>query len=322
MKNKNEIDESWPTFGTAKWQSHAGKVLDEKGGFKIIECTQCKFKHIIPIPTKDELEEIYKNEYYCDEKPLYLERHREDREWWNTTYDQRYSFFEQELSPDQRNILEIGSGPGFFLLRGKERGWNTTGIEPSKQAAEHSRSLGLDIHEVFLDRDTLKGWGGYDVVHMSEVLEHVQDPAELLKNIYQLLNPGGILCVSVPNEYSPFQYALRTQCDYEPWWVAPPHHINYFDFDSLSGVMERSGFSIVRKEGTFPMEMFLLMGENYIGDDALGRNCHGRRKKFDETLVNAGLGEFKAKLEMAFAQCAIGRTAVIYGKKEKNYECT
>ena len=33
------------------------------------------------------------------------------------------------------------------------------------------------------------------------------------------------------NEYNPFQIALRDNCGYEPWWLSPPHHINYFNFE-------------------------------------------------------------------------------------------
>jgi len=48
------------------------------------------------------------------------------------------------LPSGSRRILDVGSGPGYFLLHGKNRGWQTLGIEPSKQAAEHGRKLGLE----------------------------------------------------------------------------------------------------------------------------------------------------------------------------------
>ena len=80
-----------------EWMSHEGEVLASDNGFDVIDCQECSFKHIIPIPTVDELESVYKHDYYEVEKPLYLERYLEDIDWWNATYTQRYEIFEKHL---------------------------------------------------------------------------------------------------------------------------------------------------------------------------------------------------------------------------------
>src|SRR6266545_3697491 len=133
-----------------QWHDHAGLVLDYANEFSVIECESCGFKHIVPIPTKDELAKIYRQDYYSREKPMYLERVTEDLEWWNIVYSERYDTFEENLPGQRRRILDVGSGPGFFLLHGKSRGWQPLGIEPSVQAAAHARGLGLEIVEDFL----------------------------------------------------------------------------------------------------------------------------------------------------------------------------
>lgn len=296
------------------WQHHEGPVLDSAQGFDVIGCKRCGFKHIIPIPTASELEAIYRHEYYQTEKPLYLERAREDLDWWNLIYSERYDTFEELLPPGRRHILDVGSGPGFFLLHGWQRGWKTLGIEPSKQAAQHSRGLQLDIVEDFLTEATAGQLGTFDVVHMSEVLEHIPDPAHLLRLAHGLLSPGGVLCVVVPNDYNPFQAALRTACGYQPWWVAPPHHINYFDRLSLRSLMTRCRFEVVLQEATFPIDLFLLFGDNYVGDDAAGRICHGKRKRFEQTLERAGLRSLRRDLYRALAERGLGRELVLFGR--------
>jgi len=300
-----------------EWQSHKGVVLDSVKGFDVIECETCGFKHIVPIPTPEELQAVYRQEYYSVEKPLYLERVREDLDWWNLVYSERYDTFEELLRPYRRRILDVGSGPGFFLQHGKERGWQTLGIEPSTQAAAHSRELGLEIVEDFLTEETVDELGTVDVVHMSEVLEHIPDPRGMLKIVKDLLAPGGLICVVVPNDYNPFQYALREVCGYEPWWVAPPHHINYFDFNSLSQLFENCGFKVVLSEATFPIDMFLLMGDNYVGNDALGRQCHAKRKAFEQNLTAAGLSVMKRQLYQAFAAIGIGREVTVFAEKQQ-----
>jgi len=298
-----------------KWKNHRGQILDSKNGFDVIECEVCEFKHIIPIPTKQELKNIYRDEYYTREKPFYLKRTYEDLEWWNLIYADRYDTFEKNLPSDRRSILDIGTGPGFFLLYGKKRGWSVLGIEPSKQAAEHAKSLGIKVIEEFMDCSLANKLDKFDVIHMSEVLEHVPDPTEMIKITHDLLKPGGLLCVSAPNDYNPFQKVLREICRYKPWWVAPPYHINYFDFESLEKLVKKNGFKIILKEATFPIDIFLLMGDNYVGNDSLGRRCHKKRKQFELLLSKGKYNNLRRRLYRCFAQIGIGRQVIITGEK-------
>lgn len=297
-----------------QWRNHKGNIIDTVKGFDVIECRACKFKHIIPIPTVDELDSVYRHEYYAIEKPLYLKRHKEDLDWWNSVYNERYDIFEKELTINRRKILDVGSGPGFFLLRGKQRGWQTLGIEPSKKAVRHSRELGLNIIEAFLSKANAKQLGKFDVVHMSEVFEHISDPKGMLQIAKSVLNPGGLICVVVPNDYNPFQHVLRKVCDYKPWWIAPPAHINYFNFNSLINLLKNNGFKVILREATFPIDIFLLMGDNYVENDKLGRICHAKRKLFEKNLDSAGAYNLKKRLYQLLASCGIGREIVVIGK--------
>lgn len=303
-----------PSTKTAK---HAGPVIDRVGEFDIIECESCGFVHILPIPTEKEMETVYREEYYATEKPLYLEHHREDLEWWKSSYQQRYDIFENHLPENRRRLLDVGSGPGNFLLTGRDRGWQVLGIEPSKQAAEYSRNQGLDIVEEFFTREMASKLEPFDVVHLSQVLEHISDPAELLRAAHDALSPDGLLCVAVPNDYNPLQKVLRLARKFEPYWLAPPHHINYFSFDSLSSVMERCGFEPIARTTSFPMEMFLLMGHNYVGSDKLGRELHGERKLFDLAFEDAGMHKTLAGFYRSLAAEGMGREAIVIAKRKE-----
>lgn len=295
--------------------AHHGEVVDHINGFDVVACTECGFKHILPIPNAEKLEQIYRHDYYSTEKPLYIQRYQEDLEWWNLVYADRYDTFEALLPSSRRSILDVGSGPGYFLLHGRDRGWRTTGVEPSKQAAAHSRELGLDIRELMLDERSARDLGRYDVIHLSEVLEHLPDPRAMVRLVRRLLNDDGLLCIAVPNDYSPFQLALREACGFAPWWVAPPHHINYFDFDTLQSLLRSEGFVIEKTEATFPIDLFLLMGDNYVGQDVLGRNCHQKRMQFEKNLRAAGQSNLKRKLYESLAKLGLGREAVVYARR-------
>ena len=297
------------------WQNHSGVVVATSNGFDVIECKECGFKHVISIPTDSELEQIYSHEYYTQEKPLYLERYREDLEWWNGVYTRRYEILEQHLLSNQRRILDIGSGPGYFLLNGKNRGWQVKGVEPSIEAAVHSQGLELDVENIYFSEQTAPTLGSFDAINMGEVLEHIPNPAALLRLVHAQLNVGGLVSIIVPNDFNPFQLILRDHLGFDAWWVAPPHHINYFNFKSLAALLEKCGFEVLHQESTFPIDLFLLMGDNYIGNDEVGRVCHNKRMNFEKAMLRAGSGDILAKIYSAIADLNLGREVVIYGKK-------
>jgi SAM-dependent methyltransferase len=188
------------------------------------------------------------------------------------------------------------------------------GLEPSTQAAAHSRSLGLDVAQAFLTRETASALGRFDVVHLSEVLEHVPDPLDVVTIAHGLLDPGGLLAVMVPNDYSPIQSALRDACGFAPWWVAPPHHVNYFDVASLQRLLTPR-FEIVSVDTSFPIDLFLLMGDNYVGNDALGRACHAKRKTMELNLARAGKSGLKQAMYRSLAQLGLGRDVFVIARR-------
>jgi len=298
------------------WKTHYGKVLDSKEKYDVIECAECKFRHIIPIPSQEELSSIYRNEYYSEDKPVFsIERFLEDIEWWQLVFRERFEKIEEFMDGKPGRILDVGSGTGHFLLEGKNRGWITKGIEPSRQALEYSKTLGLDVKDGFLTPESSHELGEFDVVHMSEVLEHIPDPLKFFGISHSLLKKDGLVCVVSPNEYNPFQNALKNIFDFKPWWVAPPHHINFFNRRSLFELLKKCGFSAVFHESTFPMEMFLLMGQNYVDDPDLGRQCHFNRKAFELNLDRANLGDLKRRMYGFFSENDIGREIMVIGRK-------
>jgi SAM-dependent methyltransferase len=310
---ENSVTTSW-VDGFSK--THSGIVDQTVEGFSVIDCECCGFRHVVPLPTSKELETIYSHDYYSREKPLYIERYIEDKEWWDAIYSERYDVLERYLGGNIGSILDVGSGPGLFLSLGRTRGWRVRGIEPSHKAAEYSRKvLDLDIEEIFLGPDTAPKLGQYDVVSMGEVLEHLPNPLEMLHTARGLIKKDGLLTLVVPNDFNPFQVILRDHMDFSPWWVAPPHHLNYFTHDSLRRLVELAGFEILQIDSTFPIDIFLMMGKNYIGNDVLGREMHQLRKTFDLNLLNGVSHDLRTKLYSAFADLGLGREIVLYARR-------
>jgi len=297
-------------------ESHNGPVIGKKKGYRVVDCQECGFVHILPLPPAQELERIYRDEYFSRVKPDFIRSVHEDSEWWNVVYDERLDVFEALRSGTTKRLLDVGCGPGFFLKRGAQKGWRCLGVEPSKKAAAYARGLGLNVINGFFDGPTMLEEGlVFDAAHISEVLEHVADPLTVLEDVYELLDEGGVVCAVAPNDFSPVQKVLGERLGYKPYWISVPHHINYFSFDSMQALLIKAGFSIARVSATFPMDFFLLMGRNYVGDEKLGRDSHAMRKKLDIMLAEPRLKGFKEEMYSLMARHGIGREVLIFAVK-------
>jgi SAM-dependent methyltransferase len=223
-----------------------------------------------------------------------------------------------------RRILDVGASGGFLLDHFQQNGWQAFGIEPSARAARHGRErFGLEVFcgtlldfDLETDGEWREGGGQpFDAVHCAQVLEHVLDPEACVARIAELLGPEGVAFVEVPNDFNVLQLTARAKLGKAAWWVAPDHHLNYFDAHSLSALLARHGLEAIDRIASFPIEMFLLMGEDYVGHPEVGSACHGRRMAFERSLIEAGRIDELASLYRALAQAGMGRTCGILARK-------
>ena len=297
-------------------KAHTGKLLRSKNGFNVISCERCKFPHVAPVPTADELANVYRHDYYATEKPLYIQRYREDHAWWDLVNDDRLDDLAVAARIETGRVLDVGSGPGLFLERAQGRGFSVLGIEPSSQAAADSRARGIPIVEDFLDERTAPGLGVFDCVHSAAVFEHLPDPGGMLDILHGLLRPGGALIIVVPNDENPIQHAAIATQGLDPWWIAPPHHLNYFNTVTLPPFIAARGFRVVDTQTSFPIDQFLLMGDRYIGDDALGRTVHKRRMAFELAMRDAGQNAARRAMQRTQASAGIGREVIVVAVRD------
>lgn len=302
---------------------HKGKVVYQKEGTQIIDCEICGFKHINPVPSDAEIDNFYKKNYYNQIRDgktginlkHFLEGKDEadlEMQWRiSTLYRDVNEMLSRLLCEECRNLCEVGCGPGFFLKYMSKLGWNSIGIEPSENAGYESQNL--HIFNTTLDGFISK-YNDYnhffDAVTLFGVLEHVTNPSGMIESIKQLIKPGGILFVNVPNDFSVLQLAANKVLNNEPWWPSIPDHINYFSMESLEKFLESNGFSIIETTTDFPMELFLLMGENYIHDNKIGAICHQKRKQFELSISSS----IRHELYSCFARHSIGRCCIVYAR--------
>jgi len=275
------------------------------------------FWQVWPRPTPASQRELYQEQFYESDKANYLSDMELERPYWDAIWTLRREMMEAALPPDRRRLLDVGCSGGFLLDHFQQHGWQSAGIEPSPQAAHWARDqFGVEVFcGDLLDESDLAANESFDAIHSSQVLEHVLEPEACVAKIAQLLAPEGIAFIEVPNDFNLIQETARKKLDTKAWWVAPDHHLNYFDYDSLSKLLDRSGLEEIDRIASFPIEMFLLMGDDYIGDPSLGKACHQRRMRFEQSLIESGRVAELGTLYRALAQAGMGRTCGILARK-------
>ena len=142
----------------------------------------------------------------------------------------------------QKNFLDIGSGRGYTLYYLKKYfGFRrTAGTQISKPACLFSREkLGLEIY----DRDLLDlnfTPGSFDGASMIHVLEHVRGPFLYIKKIHELIRPGGIFFLEIPN------FNSWTRRFTKKYWLSldPANHLTFFRPGSIRAYLVEAGFSV------------------------------------------------------------------------------
>lgn len=180
---------------------------------------------------------------------------------------------ESQRSSKPKKYLEIGVGRGLLLNHFRGLGYECHGVEPGPWAR--------DIPSVVADMKELDQMS-FDVVVMADVLEHVQDPLALLKQVSGLVHRG-VLYACLPNSES-----LRARMSKGDWrMVRPFGHLHFFSKRSLSVMLEASGFQVreLRKTDLIdlsprrllrplhwvPMKMVLFLLQGLCGDQWIAR---------------------------------------------------
>jgi cyclopropane fatty-acyl-phospholipid synthase-like methyltransferase len=213
----------------------------------VIVCSNCGLLSYHPLPTGDDLREIYENESYFEHGYFAVD----DKESQTVHYSHFLKVANLAKAHLKRNekLLEIGPGRGLFLQLCLERGLKAEGLEFSSLAARDlTERLGCPVHHGILEELEVEP-ENYAMVVAFDVMEHCTDPMTWLKAINSTLKPDGLLAistVSVKNFLDAFGhmfYKLNVKGPVKRLY--PPYHLYYFNPETLINYLETAGFSAV-----------------------------------------------------------------------------
>ena len=147
-----------------------------------------------------------------------------------------------------RTLLDVGGGEGGFARAfADQRGGDALLVEPSAAAARAAPHPRVRVVQGRIQDADASLHGTFDAASLLDVLEHVEEPRELLQAVRPFIRPGGHLLVSVPNvgHWSVVRDLAQGRFDYLPVGVLCATHLRFFTERSLRELLHDTGFETV-----------------------------------------------------------------------------
>jgi len=212
----------------------------EKNGFSFSQCNICGTLFQNPRPSIDSFEAFYRDSessrywaevFFPAVSEMRLEKIFKPRV-------KRLVALCEEKGIDVENLIDVGAGYGLFIEEWRQLNPLTkiVAVEPSSSLAEECRSKGFDVVEEIVEN--VKGYNdSANLVTCFEVLEHVHEPLDFLKDLKELAKPGGYVFISTLG-IDGFDLQVLWEKSSQ---ISPPHHINFLSTDGFVKLFQRAG---------------------------------------------------------------------------------
>jgi 2-polyprenyl-3-methyl-5-hydroxy-6-metoxy-1,4-benzoquinol methylase len=212
----------------------------QKDGFDLVRCERCALVFVHPQPTLEYL----RTKVYSAESGFQAGRAQDlsrvpPQRRYRAMFDLACAF-----RPNAR-LLDVGAGGGHFLFWALRAGFTGAGVELNTRLADSARTQGLVMYAGTLDEAGVPA-AHFDIVVMGEVIEHVNDPRQLIRGADRALAPNGALLITTPNLdcfWSRATFVLWKFFNI-PWSsVTPPYHLFQFSVKNLDLLLEQEGYT-------------------------------------------------------------------------------
>lgn len=236
----------------------------EKGDqYRLLSCKGCRLIYLNPRPQEEHSGAFYQNSEYSpfisvNPKPTFFDKIYLGLRTWNNRWKRRKI---EAVRSEPGKLLDVGCGTGEFMLEMKQAGWDIRGVERDGNAA----ACAIENHKLRIVKGTIHDLPAvnktYDVITMWHVLEHIYDVHQTVQRVRDLLKPGGLFVVAVPNA------ASLDASIYRQNWIAwdSPRHVQHFSFETLSTLMKMHSMTL-KKSLHLPLDTCFntLMSEDLI----------------------------------------------------------
>ncbi len=252
--------------------THKENVLDHsisKESFKLNQCTDCKFIFTNPQPDSESLWRYYESEDYVS--------HSKTTKGFINFWYKRVQQFNLQLKykaitphVPRGTWLDYGAGAGDFVKFARKKEQEIIGLEPSPKARETALSHSVELLNTSYIGDIPKGT--IACITLWHVLEHIPNFTEVLRDLSEVLKPGGVLVLALPN------YLSLDAKIYKSDWAAydVPRHLWHFSENDIQNLSANYNLELIDKQGmVFDSIYVSLLSEKYRNGSKLSGILNG-----------------------------------------------
>ncbi len=149
------------------------------------------------------------------------------------------SLLQKYITGKGKRLLDIGTGKGYLLEVASELGFDFYGVEPSEYASKAAeKRFPKRISKGFLEDAKYKDLE-FDVIVMTDLIEHISHPYPFFDEVYRILKPSGFILITTPNADSFTRILLGKN-----WFQYKYEHIIYYNKESLKYLLDKKGFRV------------------------------------------------------------------------------
>jgi 2-polyprenyl-3-methyl-5-hydroxy-6-metoxy-1,4-benzoquinol methylase len=212
-------------------------------GFGYVRCTGCGLVQMNPQPIKNEIIKRYNSafgkeylQYEIENEDAFLKLQQlalEDAGFFTLEKKLMFNTFNEKPS-----VLDIGCATGSILAFLRDRGWCVTGVEISPCAEYARNEKKLDVRSVPLEENNFEQ-NSFDIILMSHLIEHLNDPKFILEETYRILKNNGYVFITTPNINGLQAHLYRGR-----WRSAIFDHLYLFSVQTLKKMLQNAGFLV------------------------------------------------------------------------------
>ena len=169
----------------------------DEGAYELMECNQCSLIYQLYAPNEEFSYELY-NEWIVKKNTVNINRYSFNLSN-NEKIQSSISEINQLLKYSQKKVsdikvLDFGCGWGNWCQAARSMGLEVYGTEMNKKQIQYCNKIGINI----ISWDEISNYK-FDIINIEQVLEHVSNPALIIKHLSEALSLDGILKVAVPD---------------------------------------------------------------------------------------------------------------------------
>lgn len=203
----------------------------------IRQCTRCHHQFWIPPDPESHVSTVYSDHYFCGSSGGYVDYVGEEA--LQRASARHYCRVLSRYTHPGR-MLDVGAACGFFVKEFQDAGWQAAGIEPNASMCAFGRQrLQVDLSD--RDLTELPSAQPFDLITLIQVISHLIDPADTLRQIRQRLVDGGLFLVETWDRHSwAARLSGRSWHEYNP-----PSVLHWFTRRSLRELVESVGLRAI-----------------------------------------------------------------------------